>query len=49
MRQAISRLQAYWEATCTASGTFAWQAAQSLGMALMVRAGGAAMAAWARL
>lgn len=35
LRQVVTRLQAYWNATCTADGTFAWQAAQSFGMALM--------------
>lgn len=35
LHQAAARLHAYWEATCTSSGTFAWQAAQSFAMALM--------------
>ena len=35
LRQAISRLESYWTATCTSTGTFAWQAAQSFAMALM--------------
>lgn len=35
LRQARNRLEAFWTATCTSDGTFAWQAAQSFAMALM--------------
>lgn len=35
LRQARGRLEAFWDATCAADGSFAWQAAQSFAMALM--------------
>lgn len=35
LRQARGRLEAFWTATCTAEGSFAWQAAQSFSVALM--------------
>lgn len=35
LRQARRKLEAFWTATCTSEGTFAWQAAQSFAVALM--------------
>lgn len=35
LRQACGKLEAFWQATCSAEGSFAWQAAQSFAMALM--------------